>query len=167
MSWAPTAHSDDDWMWLGDDVERVGVHNGRGYLIFVDFPWCFCTNAVSLEWRQCVQKLCSVTAVVFRLRFGSSPRSSPTFRIYLLLQFFLSAEISHDLPLPTTPLSRIMYHDRLVEFCKIWGFHGGDYEELCLLGCYAVWFLQEPHGVTTQKTPFFFVEFCLRTSTRM
>jgi hypothetical protein len=23
--------------------------------------------------------------------------------------------------------------------CKIWGFHGGDYEEWCLLGCYAVW----------------------------
>jgi hypothetical protein len=23
--------------------------------------------------------------------------------------------------------------------CKIWGFHGGDYEELCLLGRYAVW----------------------------
>jgi hypothetical protein len=21
--------------------------------------------------------------------------------------------------------------------CKIWGFHGGDYEEWCLLGCYA------------------------------
>jgi hypothetical protein len=87
--------------------------------------------------------------------------------------------------------------------CKIWGFHGGDYEEWCLLGCYAVseepgasfirvtrigelgtqaatsnrstlrrnnfflspwWrrhqvppkrrFLQEPHGITSQKTPF-------------
>jgi hypothetical protein len=24
---------------------------------------------------------------------------------------------------------------------KIWGFHGGDYEELCLLGRYAVWLL--------------------------
>jgi hypothetical protein len=24
---------------------------------------------------------------------------------------------------------------------KIGGFHGGDYEEWCLLGCYAVWFL--------------------------
>jgi hypothetical protein len=27
------------------------------------------------------------------------------------------------------------------EPCKIWGFHGVDYEEWCLLGCYAVWFL--------------------------
>jgi hypothetical protein len=27
------------------------------------------------------------------------------------------------------------------------------HEEWCLLGCYAV----EPHGVTTQKTPFFIV----------
>jgi hypothetical protein len=25
--------------------------------------------------------------------------------------------------------------------CKIWGFHGGDYEELRLLGCYTVWLL--------------------------
>jgi hypothetical protein len=24
---------------------------------------------------------------------------------------------------------------------KIWGFHGCDYEEWCLLGCYAVWLL--------------------------
>jgi hypothetical protein len=32
-----------------------------------------------------------------------------------------------------------------MNLCKIWGFHGGDYEEWCLLG----------HGVTTQKTPFF------------
>jgi hypothetical protein len=23
--------------------------------------------------------------------------------------------------------------------CKIWGFHSGDYEECCLLGCYAMW----------------------------
>jgi hypothetical protein len=30
-------------------------------------------------------------------------------------------------------------------------------EEGSLLGCYAVWLLQEPHGVTTQKTPFFIV----------
>jgi hypothetical protein len=27
--------------------------------------------------------------------------------------------------------------------CKIWGFHGGDYEEWCLLGCYAVWLLYD------------------------
>jgi hypothetical protein len=25
--------------------------------------------------------------------------------------------------------------------CKILGFHGGDYEEWCLLGYYAVWLL--------------------------
>jgi hypothetical protein len=24
---------------------------------------------------------------------------------------------------------------------KIWRFHDGDYEEWCLLGCYAVWLL--------------------------
>jgi hypothetical protein len=25
--------------------------------------------------------------------------------------------------------------------CKIWGFHGADYEECRLLGCYVVWLL--------------------------
>jgi hypothetical protein len=25
--------------------------------------------------------------------------------------------------------------------CKIWSFHCGDYEEWCLLRCYAVWLL--------------------------
>jgi hypothetical protein len=25
--------------------------------------------------------------------------------------------------------------------CKIYSFHSGDYEECCLLGCYAVWLL--------------------------
>jgi hypothetical protein len=32
--------------------------------------------------------------------------------------------------------------------CTIWSFHGGDYEEWCLLGCYTV------YGVTSQKTQF-------------
>jgi hypothetical protein len=27
------------------------------------------------------------------------------------------------------------------DICKIWGFYGGDYEELCFLGSYAVWLL--------------------------
>jgi hypothetical protein len=27
------------------------------------------------------------------------------------------------------------------KICKIGGFHGGDYEEGCLLGWYAVWLL--------------------------
>jgi hypothetical protein len=30
----------------------------------------------------------------------------------------------------------------------IWGFHCGDYEEWGLLGCYAVWRLQEPSVLT-------------------
>jgi hypothetical protein len=33
------------------------------------------------------------------------------------------------------------YECKHLGFCKIWGFHGGDYEEWCLLGCYAVWLL--------------------------
>jgi hypothetical protein len=30
---------------------------------------------------------------------------------------------------------------KILNLCKIWGFHGGDYEERCLLGCYAAWLL--------------------------
>jgi hypothetical protein len=30
-------------------------------------------------------------------------------------------------------------------------------QECRLLGCYAEWFLKEPHGVTSQKTAFFIV----------
>jgi hypothetical protein len=29
--------------------------------------------------------------------------------------------------------------------CKIWGFHGGDYEEWRILGCYAMWLLMHMH----------------------
>jgi hypothetical protein len=46
----------------------------------------------------------------------------------------------------TETISSIIAHFLLaaktsIELCKIWGFHGGDYEEWCLLGCYAVWLL--------------------------
>jgi hypothetical protein len=30
---------------------------------------------------------------------------------------------------------------KVIIICKNLGFHGGDYEERCLLGCYAVWLL--------------------------
>jgi hypothetical protein len=63
-----------------------------------------------------------------------------------------------------------------MHWCKIWGFHGGDYEECRLQGCDAVWLLlsdisedhiasiitvkrvgsYKRHGVTIHKTAFFF-----------
>jgi hypothetical protein len=33
--------------------------------------------------------------------------------------------------------------------CKIWGFHDGDYEEWCLLGCYAM--CTSGKGMTVSK----------------
>jgi hypothetical protein len=33
---------------------------------------------------------------------------------------------------------RFINYSGKLKICKIWGFHGGDYEEWCLLGCYAV-----------------------------
>jgi hypothetical protein len=32
----------------------------------------------------------------------------------------------------------LQYH---IILCKIWGFHGGEYQEWCLLGCYTMWLL--------------------------
>jgi hypothetical protein len=50
--------------------------------------------------------------------------------------------------------------------CKIWGFHGGDSEKCCLLGCYVVWLLWEraiqrhfpPPSSGWQKSPIPFSE---------
>jgi hypothetical protein len=49
-------------------------------------------------------------------------------------------------------------HSMRIHRSKIWGFHGNDFEEWRLLGFYAIWFLQEPHSVTSQKTPFFRIQ---------
>jgi hypothetical protein len=38
-------------------------------------------------------------------------------------------------------LACLLFNIALEKVCKIWGFHGGDYEEWRLLGCYAVWLL--------------------------
>jgi hypothetical protein len=43
--------------------------------------------------------------------------------------------------LQTRPLFREGVCNMKSSNVKSWGFHGGDYEELCLLGCYAVWLL--------------------------
>jgi hypothetical protein len=40
---------------------------------------------------------------------------------------------------PPRPVTGIAYF--YIVWCKIWGFHGSDYEEWRLLGCYAVWLL--------------------------
>jgi hypothetical protein len=43
----------------------------------------------------------------------------------------------------------------MYELCKTWGFHGGDYEEWCLLGCYSVLLLEEPKFRRTLAPPSF------------
>jgi hypothetical protein len=57
-----------------------------------------------------------------------------------LLSHFVTILLCKYLKLPT------LLHDYfdLYFSCKIWGFHSSDYEEWCLLGCYAVWLLYEP-----------------------
>jgi hypothetical protein len=53
--------------------------------------------------------------------------------------------------------------DKVGMLCRIWSFHGDDYEECRLLGCGAVWtdvseerrFTKDLHDATSQKTAFF------------
>jgi hypothetical protein len=33
------------------------------------------------------------------------------------------------------------HHEQFILECKIWDFHGGGYEEYCVLGYYAMWHL--------------------------
>jgi hypothetical protein len=44
-------------------------------------------------------------------------------------------------------------YKKLHWLCKIWGFHGGDYEECRLLGYYAVYLLYEPAFRRNASTP--------------
>jgi hypothetical protein len=53
--------------------------------------------------------------------------------------YFLPISYSSNLSLQWYLASTSFWISPLL--CKIWGFHGGDYEEWCLLGCYAVWLL--------------------------
>jgi hypothetical protein len=58
---------------------------------------------------------------------------------------------SADVIYPSLPWTRVTSAQPLLEFatqfvdltkiCNISGFHGGNYEEWRLLGCYAVWLL--------------------------
>jgi hypothetical protein len=47
--------------------------------------------------------------------------------------------VSSSLFSPSILLSTLF--SNTLNLCKIWGFHGGDSEEWCILGCYALWLL--------------------------
>jgi hypothetical protein len=51
----------------------------------------------------------------------------------ILLYQKMQCRVHKGAPLVLVPTTSYLF--------KIWGFHGGDYEECRLLGCYAVWLL--------------------------
>jgi hypothetical protein len=55
--------------------------------------------------------------------------------------YLQSQDISVCMVMSYKLVDQVSVDDRQGGFCKIWGFHGGDYEEWFLLGCYAVWLL--------------------------
>jgi hypothetical protein len=50
-------------------------------------------------------------------------------------------ELTYTLHMSIKYYLQISTYKHSCETCKIRGFHGSDYEEWCLLGCYAVWLL--------------------------
>jgi hypothetical protein len=50
------------------------------------------------------------------------------------------------------PLKTSKVHTKTIQ-CRIWGFHGGDYEEFRLLGCGAMWVYYKP-TFRRMSTPF-------------
>jgi hypothetical protein len=62
-------------------------------------------------------------------------------RCYGYMNLGCKGQIKQNYVFPVEIKTKNDYRPRQVVNCKIWGFHGGDYEEWCLLGCYAVWLL--------------------------
>jgi hypothetical protein len=60
--------------------------------------------------------------------------NSHQFNVIYLESILTAAKVDCD----GTHVKRNKWFEKWVCICKIWGFHGGDYEEWCLLGCYAV-----------------------------
>jgi hypothetical protein len=61
---------------------------------------------------------------------------------YTILEFVIMLHYIYvSLRNPLYCLERLPGRTKVKIHCKIWGFHGSDYEEWCLLGCYTVWLL--------------------------
>jgi hypothetical protein len=73
--------------------------------------------------------ICSISVI---LKFQ---RIVPVYTLDSQMALNLSASVALCLP------------ETYADTCKIWGFHGGDYEEWRLLGCYTVWLLYEPYSM--------------------
>jgi hypothetical protein len=88
----------------------------------------------------CCYKIClrSVRRLLVTPKVASI---SPIF-VTLIMDPLRSSETS----VLTRATRRNIPEDGIFQFetCKIWGFHGDDSEEWCILGCYAVWLLWEP-----------------------
>jgi hypothetical protein len=90
----------------------------------------------SLFWNVCCSSLSykfEVNSAAFTAVWwvtGASNLAHAAFIVRLSTSSALKKEAAHS-----------SKNGKYLSGCKIWGFHGGDYEEWCLLGCYAVWLL--------------------------
>jgi hypothetical protein len=78
-------------------------------------------------------KRCVFWYLEFR-RMKEVQKPSNSEYIFIIFNLFWTVDISNRFIYPVLLFAQYVK-------CKIWGFHGGDYEQLRLLGCYAVWLL--------------------------
>lgn len=99
------------WRRLSDDDDRVGVHDRRGYLYFVETSYHFCTQcSVRTVMTVCTETLFSYDCDLSDWGTVQSRGWLQTFRTNLLLFSCTSVECYYHIS-----LSPIIYHYRLVE----------------------------------------------------
>jgi hypothetical protein len=60
----------------------------------------------------------------------------------ILVPTFVDKTVSRGQLSRTPTAVNLSFLDRnVIDICRIWGFHGSNYEEWRLLGCYAMWLL--------------------------
>jgi hypothetical protein len=98
----------------------------KSMLIILTSSWLFKNNS-SWQVKESIQHTAyyAKTCEGFTLNIGNKKLAVVSWLHTVSHLFFW-----HTILLPKTTL-----------LFNIWGFHSGDYEEWCLLGCYAVWLL--------------------------
>jgi hypothetical protein len=103
--------------------------------------WCVCMNsdvpsAPIREWK------CSTQLSVGLSTFRWTKSISVRYEVFTAVT--MKNAVFWDIKTQFVPHRRHYFsatESSQLMLCTIWGFHGTDYKECCLLGCYAAWLL--------------------------